>query len=152
MYQRAKTLILQGTISDSIPWCRLCRSSDEPAILRVNETIGTLIRFHQFPIWTVNPCRVVDVRVSEKPLLRRVGVKYATLQGHFLQGEESYSVYTKASINAPNADHVFMEMITLSKPSGMISAVCLPWIRSLQNKFLYAHVSAVQNTVNSSNH
>lgn len=147
VFNRAKEVVLTGQLTNSIPWCRLIRIPPTSKHMQIGDTIATLIQFYKLPVWSLNPCHVVDViHQQTSSSSKRVLVKYSTLQGHLLQGEESFEVRISPSIGGQDAaskrSEVHFEMVTYSKASGLLGSLCLPLIRPLQDKFLQSHVQS----------
>jgi uncharacterized protein (UPF0548 family) len=146
LFHHAKQLISSGKLTNTLSWCQLIRT-DQTAMMQSGDTVSTLIQFYKLPIWTLNPCRVVEVMdyCFNQERSQRVGVKYCTLQGHLLQGEETFQVSLLPPSEPKKKRLVVFEMTTCSKPSGAVSRLCLPLIRTLQDKFLHSHVTAFHN-------
>eukprot|EP01031_Cornospumella_fuschlensis_P032019 gene32019-38718_t len=120
----SKQVLSLSYTASRLPWCFLA-STDAPNV-RIGSVVATVTQFYRTPLWSLNPCRVVDVVKDEvgdsvffdaksgafsnpsrlfsnnpnktaQDKVRRTSVSYGTVFGHMLSGQESLCVYMPVS-------------------------------------------------------
>lgn len=82
------------------------------------------------------PCRVIHVNEE----VDRVGFTYGTLEGHPVQGEESFSVLL-------DGDDVRFVVIAFSRPAKLITRLPGPFSNLAQRKILDRYERAIQTAI-----
>ncbi len=81
-------------------------------------------------------------QLTAQPLYSQIA--FTTLNGHMLAGEERFRVYYIQPTRSTAAPHtqqqrqgkVVFEIMSYSRGSGILGALCVPFIRPLQDKFI----------------
>lgn len=117
------------------------------------------------PLWVVNPCVVVYELVDAKNRgAMYTSTAYATLEGHFLAGEERVSVVLKdervyrkgGSLNKVSTEEnrngeVYVEILSVSCPSpGLIGRVIFPFVKKAQDAFFKEEMDTLERIGSSS--
>ena len=103
--------------------------------IQAGTTVGILV--HQGGLWSLNPCRIVDV-IEEKGSNSRFGFAYGTLPDHSLSGEERFLVEW-----FPEDNTVWYELFAFSRPHQWLSRIDYWYVRRLQKRFASDSLSAM---------
>lgn len=101
-----------------------------PAVPTVEEGSPLAVTFRAGPLWTVNPCRIVDVASEDSTDRKSFSIAYATLSGHVEQGWEQFVVERRAK-----DDTVWYAINVYSRPRWWPVWLVLPYARYQQRKF-----------------
>ena len=127
LYSEISGKILNGKWPNTMTWAKIYSQG--------SNDIGDLLLTHTrcFGVWSVNPCRI-----TTKTTNSFVGGKgdetifaYRTVDGHLLQGEESYRLRYRESSN-----EVELQIITCARINSIFRPFLEPFIRPLQDRFL----------------
>lgn len=127
-----------GNLSELTSWSSIARK-DARRDLYVGETIATVIRVFNLPIWTVNPCRVTNITEELHKNYHRFSLTYTTLQGHLLIGHETLELQCDK-----NQNQVTFRMTSQAHGSTLLTKLTMPIINQLRRKFLEAHADVVK--------
>eukprot|EP01038_Epipyxis_sp_PR26KG_P005343 gene5343-7414_t len=132
----------------------------------INSTIATDARFYDSCLWSLNPCRIVNVQKSKvapfsflnyknNPLIRLLVhnnrphesyISYSTLQGHLIAGEEIFRVTI-----SPCSGEVTYEVMSYSKGANLLGIMSMFLIRPLQDKFLKNNFQSMKCIISKNN-
>ena len=101
-----------------------------PAVPTVEEDSPLAVTFRAGPLWTVNPCRIVDVASEDSTDRTSFSIAYATLPGHVEQGWEQF-----AAELCHEDDTVWYAINVYSRPKWWPVWLVLPYARYQQRKF-----------------
>jgi uncharacterized protein (UPF0548 family) len=135
IFQKYSQQILDLTLTDKLGWAFIAKPPNWYP--HQNCTIATVTRFYSLPVWTINPCRIHNIEeYSPVDGGVRSRISYYTVQGHLLQGEESFSV----TLQEQQPDKpVLLEIVSISKGCGLLGKILMPLVRPLQRRFLDGH-------------
>ena len=122
-----------------IDWVELLKL--EP-LIQTGTTVGILVQ--QWGLWSLNPCRIVDV-IEEKGSRARFGFAYGTLPDHSLSGEERFLVEW-----FPEDDMVWYDLFAFSRPHQWLTQIGYWYVRRLQKRFAADSLLAMVRAVSSS--
>ena len=110
--------------------------------IRVGEQVAVL--FRAGPLWSLNPCRIVDVFADESEERKsvRFGFACGTLPGHLECGEEQFAV----SWNRVD-DSVHYELLAVSRPDHWLTKIGSPHARHVQARFRRLSGAAMKSFV-----
>lgn len=91
-----------------------------------------------FGVWSTWCCRIV-YRLDEDGPVRRVGFAYGTVEGHFAQGEERFSIEWHR-----DDDSVWYDLLAFSKPRALWARMLYPLVRRMQRRFARESLAAMQ--------
>lgn len=135
-FEKASDIMLSNRAFNSLDGVQLIGSTDSVA---VNSTIATYSRVYNTPLWTLNPCRIINSikkgyydNTSLEPCIHQSptpdsGISnsytqnrghysefvFATLKGHLIAGEEACRVYTE---EAPKPNSLLARWLSVSHP------------------------------------
>ena len=89
-------------------------------------------------LWSMWACRVI-YRLDEEGPVRRAGFAYGTLDGHFAQGEERFSIEWHR-----DDDSVWYDLYAFSKPRAAWARCLYPFVRRMQRRFARESMAAMQ--------
>src|SRR5262249_781171 len=116
------------------PWVE-ADADDGP--LAVGTNVAVVAK--KFGVWAMFPCRVVYVVKDDGPV-RRAGFAYGTLQGHFAQGEERFTIEWHRE-----DDSVWYDIRACSRPRALWAKLFSPLIRRTQRRFARDSLAAMRN-------
>lgn len=126
-YERARGLLRKGKLLSGVHWAAIHFVGD-PAEARDLATVAQCYR----AVWSLNPCRVTHLSLART----RSTLAYATLEGHLLDGEEAIDVCLSRD------GSVRVRVASLSKGSGWLGALAVPFIVPIRRAFLSATVAS----------
>lgn len=91
-FEKASSAILRFNMTNMLDWVKIIPLSYD---LRVGDPISTNSRFYSTPLWTLNPCKIVSVSITE----RSSHILYGTVDGHLIAGEEIFKVFLQPEVN-----------------------------------------------------
>ncbi|MDA1166573.1 MAG: DUF1990 domain-containing protein [Planctomycetota bacterium] len=101
-----------------------------PALPPIVDGIVVSVLFRAGPLWTVNPCRIVDVIDQRLSGSDSFGFSYVTLPGHIECGHELFLVERDHA-----DDSVYYSIRACSRPRWWPVWLVLPYARQQQRKF-----------------
>jgi len=101
-----------------------------PASPAIEDGSIVSVRFRAGPLWTVNPCRIVDVIDQRLPGKNSFGFTYVTLPGHIERGREMFLVEWDHA-----DDSVIYSIRAFSRPSWWPVWLVFPYARHQQRRF-----------------
>ena len=155
-FRRASNLMFSFQMINRMPWANVVLSTDtKEESIAVGTVLCTLIKCYKL-VWTLNPVRICNLtRTSEKETSMRNSlmnaedgvrlvnqVAYSTIDGHLISGEERFRVSLMT-----NNDVVF-DIYSFTKGSGLIGAVIMPFIRSIQHAFFHDAAISMKKLMN----
>ena len=90
-FLRATAIMMSFNMTNILKWIEIIPSSDA---LRAGDPIFTNSRFYSTPLWTLNPCKIVSVKVT----VDGAHILYATTVGHLIAGEEIFRVFLQPQV------------------------------------------------------
>ncbi|KAG8470482.1 hypothetical protein KFE25_008903 [Diacronema lutheri] len=126
-YDRARRALAKGELLVGVDWAAV-HFLAQPAVAR---DLATVVKCYRC-VWSLNPCRVTHVALGTT----RSTLAYATLDGHLLEGEEAFDV----RLERDGAVHV--RVTSLSKGSGVLGKLAVPFIIPIRRAFLAAAVDS----------
>lgn len=105
---------------------------------------GTIVcvLFQSRPLWTVNPCRILQVIDNRTNDLIRFGFTYGALPGHVARGQETFLVeWNRAAGTVSYSIRVF------SRPAHWLVWLGYPWARYQQRRFRRLSGESMQSSV-----
>ncbi|HEY6400365.1 MAG TPA: DUF1990 domain-containing protein [Blastocatellia bacterium] len=113
-----------------LEWVSLCWPEAE---IEVGTTVAALAR--HFGFWSLHPARIVFLIDDDDERMRRSGFAYGTLQGHGERGEETFIIEWLRASDAVDADSVWYDLRSFSRPGQPLTALGYPIARMLQKRF-----------------
>ena len=98
------------------------------ADIRAGLTVAII--FHQFGIWSINLCKVVNLIQEEEKRINKFGFAYGTLTSHGLSGEERFLVEW-----SQENDIVYYDLLAFSRPNQYLTKIGYWYVRKLQKRF-----------------
>ncbi len=139
---------MRGSFTEFTGWAQLARhSSRKNTGLRKGDTVATVIRFFQLPVWTVNPCRVTNIISEDFHKNGKSTIQYATLKGHLLCGDETLELQFARNC-VTNMMEITFNMQSRAMGSNRLMKCFHPIIDCLRDRFLQAHVDAFSHQCN----
>ncbi|CAM9803357.1 unnamed protein product, partial [Discosporangium mesarthrocarpum] len=140
LYARVVEQGLRGKrVVDDLQWAKLI-TAESADWRKWNEgmVLMTIVKCFGL-LWSANPCRLVYAR-WDAPLSTEVqgGGKYSslgfsTLVGHLIEGEERFTVEWWEE-----DDSVWLDLLSVSRGSGILGMLSMPLIRPIQKAFFAA--------------
>lgn len=118
-----------------------------PAVPTAEEGTPLAVTFRAGPLWTVNPCRIVDATTTESAEGESFSIAYATLPGHVEQGWEQFAVELRHE-----DDTVWYAINVYSRPKWWPVWLVLPYARYQQRRFRRLSGEAMQTAVRNPTH
>jgi uncharacterized protein (UPF0548 family) len=87
-------------------------------------------QIHHLGIWSLNPCRIIEVVDRREDGEARFGFAFGTLSGHAEQGEERFEVRWDRE-----SDRVEYRVVAFSRPAHPLAVLGFPVARAYQRKF-----------------
>jgi len=116
-----------------------------PSTVEQGSTLA--VAFRAGPLWTVNPCRIVDVTTTKSAVGESFSIAYATLPGHVEQGWEQFVIERRAE-----DDTVWYAIHVYSRPKWWPVWLVLPYARYQQRRFRRLSGEAMLTTVRNPQH
>lgn len=147
-FDEIKRRLLSGEFSALTGWSMLARVQNSKQNLCVGETIATVIKFFNVPIWTINPCRVTSITHDVGKECQKFSLTYSTLRGHLLLGDEMIELKCRPASVISRGDLTF-QMTSRSTGNIATTRVLKPLVEKLKRKFLQSHANVFCNLCNS---
>lgn len=105
---------------------------------------GTIVcvLFQSRPLWTVNPCRILQVIDDQTNDRVRFGFTYGALPGHVARGQETFLVERDRA-----TDTVSYSIRVFSRPAHWLVWLGYPWARYQQYRFRRLSGDSMQSAV-----
>ena len=100
-------------------------------------TVGIVV--HQFGIWSINLCRVVDFIEEEDQAIKKFGFAYGTLTSHGLSGEERFLIDWNQENNL-----VHYDLFAFSRPNQYLTKIGYWYVRQIQKRFANDSLQAMK--------
>lgn len=133
VFEQAKIALCQWKMFD-FDWVELF--SPETSI-KPGLTVGIVV--HQFGIWSINLCRVVDFIEEEDQAIKKFGFAYGTLTSHGLSGEERFLIDWNQENNL-----VHYDLFAFSRPNQYLTKIGYWYVRKIQKRFANASLQAMK--------
>lgn len=151
VFKRASDIMFNFKMINQLPWAKVHVSSTAKTLInrrnsyffhqsQSDASVGdavlcTLVRCYGL-VWALNPCRLVTVYKS--PTVSSIA--FSTLKGHLIAGEERFTIRTLPG----TPKDVIFEMHSVTRGSGILGSICMPFIRPLQRRFFNEQAMKMQ--------
>eukprot|EP00967_Tisochrysis_lutea_P130299 scaffold225179_cov30-Tisochrysis_lutea.AAC.1 len=129
----ARAALLEWRMHDGSSWSAIHRDRSGSVV-----TLAALPHPRIPLLWVLNPCREVDYSLNAGD---HCCVGYATLKGHLIAGEESMSVYRKAS------GEVCFEVLSRSRGANLFGRLIFLGLAKTQDRFFREQCRCMQALV-----
>ena len=133
VFEQAKIALCQWKMFN-LGWVEIF--SPETSI-KLGLTVGIIV--HQFGIWSINLCRVVDFIEEEDKGIKKFGFAYGTLTSHGLSGEERFLIDWNQDNNL-----VHYDLFAFSRPNQYLTKIGYWYVRKIQKRFANASLQAMK--------
>ena len=116
-----------------------------PSLPTVEQDTDLAVAYLAGPLWTVNPCRIVDVTTTKSTNGESFRITYATLPGHVEQGWEQFAVERRHE-----DDTIWYIIQVYSRPKWWPVWLVLPYARYQQRRFQHLSGKAIMTAIRDS--